>query len=81
MAQVTIAIELDDLGCDTIGENRDAANEFFASFGLLLAKNVDRIETDDGYMYGTIHDLSEEAVAAVEIIVSHTTFFEIKSVQ
>ncbi len=81
MAQVTIAIELDDLGCDTIGENRDAANEFFDSIGLLLAKNVDRTETDDGYMYGSIHDLSEQAVAAVEIIISHTTFFEIKSVQ
>ena len=81
MAHVTIAIELDDLGCDTIGENRDAANEFFDSLGLLLARNVDRTETDDGYMYGSINDLSEEAVAAVEIIVSHTTFFEIKSVQ
>jgi hypothetical protein len=29
MTHVTIAIELDDLGCDTIGGNRDAANEFF----------------------------------------------------
>ena len=28
-----------------------------------------------------VRDLSEEAVAAVEIIVSQTTFFEIKSVQ
>jgi hypothetical protein len=54
---------------------------FFDSLGLLLARNVDRTETDDSYMYGSIHDLSEEAVAAVEMIVSHTTFFEIKSVQ
>jgi hypothetical protein len=81
MAHVTIAITLDDLGCDTIGENREAANEFFDNLGLLLARNVDRTETTTVTCMVASTTCPREAVAAVEIIVSHTTFFEIKSVQ
>ena len=75
MAHVTVAIKLDDLGYDTTGDNRGAANQFYDSLGVLLGKNVDRTETGDGYLYGSVHDLSEEAAAAVENMVALISLF------
>jgi hypothetical protein len=76
MSHVTMMIKLDDMDGETRAERRDAANSFYEAIRVLAGVTVDVNETDDGYLVGQIHDLSDDKAGAVECIVSFTTFVE-----
>ena len=76
MAHVTMMIKLEDMDGETRAECRDSANTFYEAIRVLAGVTVDVNETDDGYLVGQIHDLPDDKAAAIECVVSFTTFVE-----
>jgi hypothetical protein len=76
MAHVTMMIKLEDMDGETRAECRESANTFYEALRVLAGVTVDVNETDDGYLVGQIHDLPDDKAAAIECIVSFTTFVE-----
>ena len=76
MAHVTMMIKLEDMDGETRAECRESANTFYEAIRVLAGVTVDVNETDDGYLVGQIRDLPDDKAAAIECIVSFTTFVE-----